>query len=77
MGYIALDTFGPGEVRLDEPATRVIPLPGAMGRPGRVVALHPASAGSLTVLDAANPLRETARVVRGFLLDSLLDRSAP
>ena len=77
MGYIALDTFGPGEVRLDEPATRVIPLPGAMGRPGRVVALHPASAGSLTVLDAANPQRETARVVRGFLLDSLLDRSAP
>lgn len=76
MGFITLTNFGPGEVRLDEPVTDVIPLPGPMGR-GRVVAIHPSRLGSLTVLDAADPRRETARTLRGYLLDSMLDRRTP
>ncbi len=77
MGYITLSNFGPGEVRLDEPVTDVIPLPATAGGSGRVVAVHPSTMGSLTVLDAADPRRETARTLHGYLLDSMLDRRSP
>ncbi len=77
VGYVTLSNFGPGEVRLDEPVDGVIPLPASGSVPGRVVALHAAPGGSLTVLDAASPRRETARMIRGFLLDAMLDRRAP
>ena len=67
-----LRTFSPGEVRLDQPVVGVFPLPGPMNTPGRVVALHDGAEGAFTVLDAADLRRETARTVRGFLLENLL-----
>ena len=72
VGWVDLRTFSPGEVRLDQPVVGVIPLPGPMGAPGRVVALHEGAEGALTLLDAADLRRETARTVRGFLLENLL-----
>lgn len=77
VGYINLANFSPGEVRLDEPVTDVIPLPGSTAATGHVVAVHPSLGGSLTVLDAADPRRETAHSLRGYLLGSLLDRRTP
>jgi hypothetical protein len=76
VGWIDLRTFSPGELRLDQPVTGVFPLPGPMGAPGRVVALHEGNEGALTLLDAADLRRETARTLRGFLLDNLLAGAA-
>ncbi len=74
VGYITLSNFSPGEVRLDAPVTAVIPLGGTTPR---VVALHDDASGALTVLDATEPQRNTARSVRGFLLASFLDGRTP
>jgi len=77
LGFIDLQTFRPGEVRLDGAITDVIPLRGdAMGR-SRVAAVHPSAAGWVTLLDARDPRRETARSTRGFLLTNILDTEAP
>lgn len=76
VGWVDLRTFSPDELRLDEPVTAVIPLPGPMGAAGRVVALHEGAEGAVTVLDAADLRRETARTIRGFLLDNLLAGAA-
>jgi hypothetical protein len=77
LGFIDLQTFRPGEVRLDGAITDVIPLRGdAMGR-SRVAAVHPSAAGWVTLLDARDPRRETARSTRGFLLTDILDTEAP
>jgi hypothetical protein len=77
VGFVDLSDFHPGEIRLDSPVSEVIPLPVAMGAPARVLAIHPATAGSLTLLDGDNPQRETARVVTGFLAADLLDQETP
>ncbi len=77
LGFIDLQTFRPGEVRLDAPISDVIPLRGdAMGR-SRVAAVHPSPAGWVTLLDARAPRRETATSTRGFLLTDILDTEAP
>lgn len=77
LGFIDLQSFRPGEVRLDGPVTDVIPLRGdAMGRT-RVAAVHAAPGGWVTLLDARAPRRETAASVRGFLLSDILDTEAP
>jgi hypothetical protein len=74
LGFVSLSSLSPGEVRLDEPVATLlaVPRPGD-GRP-RMVAVHAAPTGSLTVLDAERPDRATARAVRGFLLTDLFDR---
>jgi hypothetical protein len=38
------------------------------------VALHPSGVGYLTVLDADEPSRETARSLRGFMVTDLLEQ---
>lgn len=70
LGFLELGTFQPGEVRLDAEIDLVLPL--LAGR--EVAVLHGAFGGWLTVLDAADPRRETGRSVRGFLISGLLER---
>lgn len=76
LGYIDLRSFRPGELRLDGVVRDVIPLGGGAGARSRVVALHEARDGWVTVLDASDPQRSTARSVRGFLLSNLLSIGA-
>lgn len=71
LGYIELNNFRPGELRLDAPIVDVIPVSRAAGR--RVVALHEASDGWITVVDGTDVTRERSRSLRGFLLTGLLD----
>lgn len=70
LGFLDLGTFVPGEVRLDASITGVLPLSGVP-----VIAIvHPGYGGSVTLLDANDLRRETARSVQGFLLSGLLSR---
>jgi len=73
LGYIDLQTFRPGELRLDAATTDVIPLRAEGGR-SRVVAVHDGPGGWLSVIDANEPARETVRAMRGYLLNDILDR---
>lgn len=76
LGWLDLDGFHPGEVRLDAPVSQVFALgAGRDGRP-RVAVSHASSTGWLTVLDAQETLRESATSHIGFLLGELFDRSA-
>lgn len=70
LGYIELTNFRPGEIRLDAPITDVIPVSG--GTSQRVVALHDAADGWITVVDGTDVTRRQ-RSLRGFLLTALLD----
>ncbi len=74
VGYVDLATLNPGEIRMDEPVSAVLPLVGDVSGRDRVVALHPGSGGDVTVIDARAPQRSTAVSYRGFLLDGLLDQ---
>lgn len=74
VGFIDLQTFRPGELRLDAPADDVIPLRGDTAGRNRVVALHEGAGGWISVIDANDPRRETVRSHRAFLLTDLLDR---
>jgi hypothetical protein len=74
LGFVTLGSLSPGEVRLDAPVTSVLPVPHPTDGHPRVVAVHPSAVGSLTVLDADQPERATARAAYGFLLTNLLDR---
>lgn len=77
LGWLDLDNFHPGEVRLDAPVGQVFAFgPGDEGGP-TVVVSHAAATGWLTVLDAQETQRETATSHFGFLLSELFDRSAP
>lgn len=71
LGYVELTNFRPGEIRLDAPITDVIPVSGGTSR--RVVALHDAADGWITVVDGTDVTRERSRSLRGFLLTGLLD----
>ncbi len=73
IGFIDLRSFRPGELRLDGPVTDVVPVVGDRDGRRRVVVVHSAAGGWITVLDGNSPLRETARSIRGFLLTGLLD----
>lgn len=75
VGYIDLQSFRPGEVRLDAPVTQVVPV--RDGGRSRVVAVHDAEGGWITLLDATTPRREDARSWQGFLLTGLLDEVTP
>ncbi|MDB4931539.1 MAG: hypothetical protein JWM10_4023 [Myxococcaceae bacterium] len=71
LGFIELTNFRPGEIRLDAPIVDVIPVARGMAR--RVVALHDAPDGWITVVDGTDVTRERSRSLRGFLLTGLLD----
>lgn len=77
LGFINLQNFSPGEIRLDAPVTDVIPLTGDTAGRNRVVAIHQGAEGYLSVIDANAPRRETTVSLRGFFFNGLLDRSAP
>lgn len=77
VGFVELDNFHPGEVRLDAPVREVLALPSMAGAPSRAIALHEATGGSVTVLDGQRPERETARNITGFLLTDLLEQEGP
>ena len=72
VGFIDLNNFHPGEIRLDAAVTDVLPLPVEMGGRDRVVALHPDASGYVTLIDGTTPSRETALSSRGFLLTDAL-----
>jgi hypothetical protein len=74
LGFVSLGSLSPGEIRLDEPVDAVLALPKPGDGHPRVVVVHPGAAGSLTVLDAENPARDTAATLQGFLLTDLFDR---
>jgi hypothetical protein len=76
LGFISLASLAPGEVRLDDAVTAILPLPRAADGKNRVVAVHGDNpAGSVTVLDGDHPERATARVIEGFFLQDLLERN--
>ncbi len=68
VAYLDLATGDTPEIRLDANVKAVVPMFGS----GRVVALHESTVGYLTVLDADEPSRESARSLRGFLLADVL-----
>jgi hypothetical protein len=70
VGLLELDTGDTPEVLLDANVASLVP----MFEAGHVVVLHDSTVGHLTVLDARNPTRETARSLRGFVIADLLDR---
>ncbi|MEZ4392085.1 MAG: hypothetical protein R3A48_13385 [Polyangiales bacterium] len=74
VGFIDLQTFRPGELRLDESTELVVPLRGDAAGRNRVVAVHQGAGGWISVIDANDPRRETVRSLRGYLLSDLLDR---
>lgn len=74
VGFIDLQTFRPGELRLDAPTQAVIPLRGDAAGRNRVVALHEGAGGWVSVIDANDPRREAVRSYRAFLLTDFLDR---
>jgi hypothetical protein len=75
LGFINLMSLAPGEVRLEDAISGILPLPRAADGKSRVVVVHGGDpAGSLTVLDADKPERATARRIKGFLLQDLLER---
>jgi hypothetical protein len=75
LGFINLTTLAPGEVRLDARVSAVVPLPRGADGKSRVLVQHPDPFGHLTVLDGDKPERATAHVIKGFLLQDLLERA--
>lgn len=70
VGWLDIDSLTPGEVRLDAPATDIVPLPTI----GRVAVIQNSPFGALTVIDEADPARATAHYIDGILLDGLFAR---
>jgi len=71
LGFIEMDTHLTGSVLLDAAIEKIIPV--SAGEQNRVVVIHPSKVGYLTVIDAAQPERETAVSLQGFLLSDVLD----
>lgn len=76
LGFIDLQTFRPGEIRLDASTDRVVPLRGDAAGRNRVVAVHEGAGGWISLIDANDPRRETVRSLRGYLLSDLLTPEA-
>lgn len=76
LGFIDLQTFRPGEIRLDVSTERVVPLRGDAAGRNRVVAVHEGAGGWLSLIDANDPRRESVRSLRGYLLSDLLTPEA-
>jgi hypothetical protein len=73
VGVLDLETGTPGEVLLDAPIRRLVPLFDA----GLIAVMHESNVGHVTVIDLDQPDRKNARSVRGFLLAAALDRGEP
>jgi hypothetical protein len=73
VGALDLETGTPGEVLLDAPIKRIVPLFDA----GLLAVMHESNVGHVTVLDLDRPDRKSARSVRGFLLAAVLERGEP
>ena len=77
VGRLVLSRLMASEVRLDLPAQAVLPLQRSADGKRFVVVDHIWPGGGITVLDADNPERETARSLLGFLYTDFFDRSRP
>jgi hypothetical protein len=77
VGRLALSELAADEVRLDIPGQTVLPLAASAGGKRFVVIDHGMPHGALTVLEADEPRRETARSLIGFLYTNALERRAP
>jgi hypothetical protein len=77
VGFIDLTTFIPGEVLLDAPVTTLLPLASDPTPHHRMIAVHNAAGGYITVLDGDDPQRATAVSYRGFLYTDLLSQGSP
>jgi hypothetical protein len=72
VGFFDLDAMQPREVRLDAPVASAGLVGGSTVT--RLAVLHPSLLGHVTLLDADKPSRKTARSLRGFVFDGILDR---
>jgi hypothetical protein len=70
VGSIDLESLSGAEILLDAYAENVVLVP---GKRARVAVIHGADSGHLTLLDALEPSRETARELAGFLWSGLFD----
>jgi len=70
VGVIDLDKRAPSELLLDHPAQQVVPL---FGDKPVVAVTHDTESGRVTLLDARQPSRASAREIAGFLLARFLD----
>jgi hypothetical protein len=77
VGRLELARLTAQEVRLDLPVQAVLPLAAPAAGKRFVVLDHASQGGALTVIDADNPERKTARSLIGFFHTNLLDRSQP
>lgn len=73
IGFLDLDDKAPGEVLLDANVEAFVPLFAS----GTVAVVHDNPFGYVTVVDVKDPSRESARAIRGFMLQDVLDRGAP
>lgn len=70
IGVIDLANRGPSGLLLDHPAQRVVPI---FGDTSLVAVTHATDSGRITLVDAQQPSRESAREVAGFLFSRFLD----
>ena len=73
LGRLDVARLQAQEVRLDLPITRIVPLPLSQDGKRYVVLEHDQDGGAVTVLDAAEPQRSTARTLTGFFYTGLLE----
>jgi hypothetical protein len=72
LGYLDLSNFHPNEVRLDDSIEHIVSVPSRSSHP-KVVATHPSSLGSFTVIDAKDPSNlALAYTVNDFLFQGVL-----
>ncbi len=75
VGFVMLSSLRTGDVRLDHSVESVLPVKTVSGTRLLVVD-HGGVGGSITILEADNPSRQTARSVQGFLFADYLERGA-
>jgi hypothetical protein len=69
VGYLDLATGETAELLLDAPVESFVALPDA----GKFAVVHPSKLGLVTLFDAAEPERDTALSLRGYLVDGFLE----
>lgn len=74
LSFLDLDSFSPGDVRLDARIGGVMPFARDTDGKLRVLVDHGSATGHVTIVDGDAPDRATARTARGFLLNDLLQR---
>lgn len=74
VSYVTLASLATGDVRLDHNVQAVLPVTANGKR--LLIVNHGGGGGAITILDANNPSRSTARFVQGFLFTDYLERGA-